>query len=115
MTGHAEPKLLDSLQIDPDVWARGRNAIAFVALLSWIAAAAGFFIDPNRFYQSYLVAFLFTIFILLGGFFFLMVMFLTGSAWSVTMRRVVENLVVCLPVGLILAVPILLGIGNLYE
>ena len=102
-------------QIDPALWTRGRNAIAFVALISWIAAIAGYFLDPNRFFQSYLVGFLFTIFIPLGGLFFLMVMFLTGSAWSVTMRRVVENMVITLPFGLVLAIPVLLGIGSLYE
>jgi hypothetical protein len=105
----------DSYRIDPALWTRGRNAIAFVALISWIAAIAGYFVDPNRFFQSYLVGFLFSIFIPLGGMFFLMVMYLTGSAWSVTMRRVVENMVVTLPFGLILAIPILLGIQNLYH
>ena len=31
------------------------------------------------------------------------------------MRRVVENMVVTLPFGLILAIPVLFGIGTLYE
>jgi hypothetical protein len=105
----------DSYRIDPALWTRGRNAIAFVALISWIAAIAGFFLDPARFFQSYLVGFLFSIFIPLGGLFFLMVMFLTGSAWSVTMRRVVENMVVTLPLGFILCIPVLLGMSNLYH
>ena len=86
VTQHANHRQ-DSYRIDPALWTRGRNAIAFVALVSWIAAIAGYFVDPARFFQSYLVGFLFSIFIPLGGLFFLMVMFLTGSAWSVTMRR----------------------------
>ena len=101
--------------MDPALWTRGRNAIAFVALISWIGAIAGYVLDPARFFQSYLVGFLFSIFLVLGALFFLMVMFLTGSAWSVTMRRVVENMVVTIPFGLILAIPVLLGIGSLYE
>jgi hypothetical protein len=101
--------------MDPALYARGRNGIAFIALLSWIAAIAGYFIDPNRFFQSYLVGFLFSIFIPLGGMFFLMVMYLTGAAWSVTMRRVVENMVVTLPLGFLLVIPILLGMTNLYH
>jgi hypothetical protein len=105
----------DSYRIDPALWTRGRNAIAFVALISWIAAIAGFFLEPARFFQSYLVGFLFSIFIPLGGLFFLMVMFLTGSAWSVTMRRIVENMVVTLPLGLILCLPVLLGMSELYH
>src|SRR5687767_603622 len=114
MTQHAT-YVQDSYRIDPALWTRGRNAIAFVALVSWIAALAGYFVDPNRFFQSYLVGFLFSIFIPLGGMFFLMVMYLTGSAWSVTMRRVVENMVVTLPFGLILCIPVLLGMTTLYH
>src|SRR5687768_16374661 len=97
----------DCYRVDPALWTRGRNAIAFVALISWIAAIAGYFLEPARFFQSYLVGFLFSIFIPLGGLFFLMVMFLTGSAWSVTMRRIVENMVVTLPLGFVLCIPIL--------
>ncbi len=107
--------LQDSYRIDPALWTRGRNAIAFVALISWIAAIAGYFLDPARFFQSYLVGFLFSIFIPLGGLFFLMVMFLTGSAWSVTMRRIVENMVVTLPLGFLLCIPVLLGMTTLYH
>ena len=44
-----------------------------------------------------------------------MVMYLSGAAWSVTMRRIVENMVVTLPFGLILAIPILLGVQTLYH
>lgn len=112
---HHATHVQDAYRIDPELWTRGRNAIAFVALVSWIAAIAGFFVDQNRFFESYLVGFLFSIFIPLSGMFFLMVMYLTGSAWSVTMRRVVENMVVTLPLGLILAIPILLGMQHLYH
>ena len=105
----------DSYQIDGDLWVRGRNGIAFVALISWIAAAAGFFLDPNRFFQSYLVGFLFTVFIPLGAMFFVMIQYLTGSAWSVPMRRIAENIMMTIPVGFLLFLPILLGVHNLYE
>lgn len=104
-----------SYRMDPAMWARGRNAIAFIALISWILALTGFILEPVRFYQSYLVGFLFSVFIPLGAMFFLMVMFLTGSAWSVPMRRIVENIVVTLPLGLLLGIPILLGMETLYE
>lgn len=111
MTAH----LKDSYQIDPALWVRGRNAIAFVALLSWVASIAGYFLAPDRFFQSYLVSFLFWIFIGLGAMFFVKVQYLTGSAWSVPMRRIAENIMVTLPLGFLLFLPILLGIHNLYE
>ena len=46
----------------------------------------------------------------LGAFFFVMVQFLTGSAWSVTMRRIMENIMITLPVGALLFIPIAFGL-----
>jgi len=40
--------------------------------------------------------------------------YLTGSAWSVGMRRVMENVMTTLPVGLVLFLPLLLGLNHLY-
>ena len=113
---HHHPRgTTDSYTIDGDLWTRGRNAIAFVALISVIAAVAGLFLDPARFYQSYLVGFLFTVFIPLAAMFFIMVGYLTGAAWSVPMRRIAENIMMTIPVGLLLFIPIIFGIHNLYE
>ncbi|HYO80909.1 MAG TPA: hypothetical protein VES20_05880 [Bryobacteraceae bacterium] len=114
MIHHANP-VRDSYQIDGEVWTRGRNAIAFVVLISVIATVAGFFIAPERFYQSWLVGFLFVVFIPLGSLFFIKIMYLTGSAWSVPMRRIAENIMMTIPLGLLAALPILFGIHHLYE
>lgn len=105
----------DSYTIDSELWTRGRNAIAFVALISSVATLSGFFLAPERFYQSYLVGFLFAIFIILGGMFFVQVQYLTGSAWSVPMRRIAENMIVTVPLGFLLFLPIILGQHHLYE
>jgi len=105
----------DSYQLDGELWVRGRNAIAFVALISWVASIAGYFVAPDRFFQSYLFAFLFCIFIPLGSMFFNQVGYLTGAAWSVPMRRIAENIMITIPLGFLLFLPVLLGIHNLYE
>src|SRR5262249_39716805 len=55
-----------------------------------------------------------TSFIGLGAFFFVMVQFLTGSAWSVTTRRIMENIMTTLPYGVILFVPIAFGLPYIY-
>jgi hypothetical protein len=112
---HVQQTVPDSAYIDTRLWRRGRNAIAFVALICWVAAIAGFFIDPARFYQSYLTAFLFTVFIPLGATFFVMVQYLTGSAWSVPMRRIAENMMMTIPAGLVLIIPVLFGVHDLYH
>ncbi|MEI9814199.1 MAG: hypothetical protein WDO18_16810 [Acidobacteriota bacterium] len=95
-------------------WSKGRNTLVFAALISIAASAAGYLTDPNRFFESYLVAFCFTSAIGLGAFFFVMVQYLTGSAWSVVMRRIMENLMVTLPVGALLFLPLVGGLDHLY-
>ena len=113
--GLHSPAPADSFQIDADLWTRGRNGIAFVALVSWIAAIAGWFLSPDRFYQSWLVGFLFCIFIPLGAMFFVKIQYLTGSAWSIPMRRIAENIMITIPLGFLLFIPILIGLHELYE
>ncbi len=105
----------DNYQLETGRWTAGRNTMAFASLVSILACVGGYLMDPNRFYESYLVAFCYTTAIGLGAFFFVQVQYLTGSAWSVGMRRIMENLMITLPVGLILALPILFGgLDHLY-
>jgi hypothetical protein len=105
----------ETWRLDGGVWLQVRNVIAFIFLLSWAGALAGYFLDRDRFFQSYLTGFVSVTVIALGCLFFLMVMYLTGSAWSVTMRRFFETIAAGIPLAAILVIPVLLGIHNLYE
>jgi hypothetical protein len=62
-----------------------------------------------------MVGFCYSTLICLGGLFFVQVMYLTGSAWSVTIRRIIEHLVAAIPVCAVLFIPVVLGIHHLYE
>jgi hypothetical protein len=104
----------DNYQLEIGRWTTGRNVLVFAALLGIIGCIAGYITNPARFYQSYTVAFAFTALTGLGAFFFVMVQFLTGSAWSVTMRRIMENIMITLPVGLLLFIPIAIGLREIY-
>ncbi|MEP7354672.1 MAG: hypothetical protein ABI824_15700 [Acidobacteriota bacterium] len=104
----------DNYQLESGRWTTGRNVLAFAALISILACVAGYITAPERFFESYLVAFCFTSGIGLGAFFFVMVQYLTGSAWSVVLRRIMENLMVTLPVGAILFLPVVFGLDHLY-
>jgi hypothetical protein len=101
--------------LDEIRWLRGRNALGFVALVSLTLCALGLATDRVQFARSWLIAFCFAMTIVLGGAFFVFVQYLTGSAWSVTVRRFMENVVVTVPVGLLLFVPIALNLHSLYE
>src|SRR5450755_1270874 len=113
MASHAHHA--DSYQLPESKWRKGRMTLVLVALLSWFALAAGYVTDPNRFFESYLVAFCFVAFTLLGCMFFVCVQYLTGSAWSVSVRRFMENIMISVPVGLVLFIPIALGATHLYS
>ncbi|MEP6961194.1 MAG: hypothetical protein ABI995_03905 [Acidobacteriota bacterium] len=108
------PTTPDTYQLDTGRWTSGRNALAFAALVSLLACIAGYVTNPDRFFESYLVAFTFTSAIGIGAFFFVMVQYLTGSAWSVVMRRIMENIMITLPMGMILFIPLALGLDHLY-
>ena len=105
---------VDNYQMEISRWNTGRNVLVFAALLGIIGCIAGYVTNPARLYESYMVAFAYTSLIGLGAFFFVMVQFLTGSAWSVTMRRIMENIMITLPVGLLLFIPIAMGVREIY-
>jgi len=106
---------MSSYEIDGALWSRVRNAIAFLLLIGVAASVAGAVTEPERFYRSYLVGFLHPTSILLGALFFVMVMHITGSVWSITVRRFHENLIGALPLVAVALVPVVLGIHHLYE
>lgn len=114
MASHAH-HAADNYQLPEAKWRTGRNTLLLVALLSWAALAAGYFTNPNRFFESYLVGFCFAAFTLLGCMFFVFIQYLTGSAWSVTLRRFMENMMISVPVGLLLFIPIAFGATHLYS
>jgi hypothetical protein len=109
--GHME---IDNYQLEQSRWAAGRNTLFLAALISVIACIAGYITDPERFFRSYTVAFAFTSAIGLGAFFFVMAMYLAGNAAGVTVRRIMENIMITLPVGAILFVPLAFGLKYVY-
>src|SRR4030067_601250 len=80
-------------------------------LLSFV----GFFLHPRQFFYSYLTAFVFWLTIGLGALFLTILHHLTGSVWSVVLRRVYENIMSVVPYFLILLIPVCSGIHELYH
>ena len=68
----------------------------------------------ERFFQAYLVAFLFWLGLSLGALAFLLVHFLTGSRWGLTMRRVNEAAASTLWLMGLLFIPLLFNLRGLY-
>jgi hypothetical protein len=114
-THHDHAHKADNYFLPAGTWASGRNAFAFVALAGWLGVAAGFLTDRKEFFPAYLVAFLFFVSIAIGATFYVMVQHLTGSAWSVTVRRLMESLMRSMPVFVVLFIPLAFGIHDLYH
>ncbi len=91
-----------------------------IALIAGIfglgASIAGFAMDRNQFFFSYLTAFAFWTTIGLGGLFLTMIQHLTGAYWSIVLRRFLENIMSGLPLMALFFIPILLfGMHDLYH
>jgi len=79
-----------------------------------ILLVVGVFIGPDQFFHSYLVGFIFWIGITLGSLALLMLQHLTGGAWGLVIRRVLEASTRTLPLMLILFIPIIFGLKQIY-
>ena len=73
------------------------------------------FIDMQRFLFDYLIAFVFWGGIAITAVFFSMLQFLTRAGWSTAVRRIPELLGGFTPLLVILLLPIVFGVGELYH
>src|SRR5438094_7928615 len=89
------------------------------ALIAGVVLSAlliiGAFVDRAQFFHAYLVGFVFWIGITLGSLALLMLQHLTGGAWGVVIRRVLEASTRTLPLLIILFVPIAFGLNQIYS
>ena len=74
----------------------------------------GAFLSPEQFFRSYLFAYLFWIGIALGSFGIVMLHHLTGGGWGFVIRRLLESGTRTLPLMVVLFVPLLFGLSELY-
>jgi hypothetical protein len=118
MSGHGD--VLDITTEARTLDDAGPRVVRIAAAVGAIGVAAsvglGFATDGGwtRLLGSYLVSFTFWLSLALGALFFVMLQHLTRSGWSVVVRRLAEAPLAAFPVLLVLAIPIVLGIGKLY-
>jgi hypothetical protein len=83
--------------------------VVFMALL-----LIGAFLDRAQFFHAYLIGFIFWTGITIGSLALLMLQHLTGGAWGLVMRRVLEATTRTLPLMILLFIPILVGLYQIY-
>lgn len=99
----------------PPAWVErfGRGAL-MVGLAALLACAAGAFVNPAQFYRSYLSAYVFWLGIPLGCLAIVMLHHLSGGAWGVVIRRILESGSRTIPLMALMFLPLLLGLEELY-
>jgi len=95
---------------------------ANLSKVGWVLLGAGvllvllgFFIDYSRAVFAYLHGFIFLLSIGIGSLFLIALEYITGADWSVPIRRVMEFLASVLPFLIILVLPLLFNIDQIFH
>ena len=88
---------------------------AAIGLAMLVISVLGWLTNPEQFYVSYLAAWTFCLTISLGGLFFLFFNHLTKAGWSIVVQRINEALVWAFPMLVLLFIPIIIGMDELYS
>jgi hypothetical protein len=91
----------------------GRRALAVGVVFAAISIV-GLFANPAQFYRSYLVAFCLVLGVTLGSFAIETLHHMTGGAWGLVIRRILEASSRTLPLVALFAVPLFFGLPHVY-
>ena len=120
MTATAHQSAPSLQQLAPNITARVKDGdlaktqsilLAVGLLLIGIAWGTG----GKHFYFSYLVGYMGVLGVCLGALFFTMIQHITRAGWSVSVRRVAENIAGTLPLMAVLFIPNIVGFHELYH
>jgi hypothetical protein len=96
-------------------WARLERASLLVGVVGLALSLVGAFLSRQQFFQSYLFAYVFWLGIALGCLGIVMLHNLSGGAWGVLIRRLLESGMRTLPLMALLFLPLIFGVRDLYE
>jgi len=98
----------------PESIDRIRQRALIAAMVGVVICVIGIFKAPDRFFPSYLLAFMFVLGLSLGSLGLLMLQHLTGGNWGIIIRRPLESATRVLALVAVLFVPIFFGMKYLY-
>jgi hypothetical protein len=96
-------------------WNRIPMIAGGVAVLGVLACAILGPGNPKQFFFSWLVSFLFFLSLALGALFFVLIQYAAQGGWGIVVRRIGETIFATLPVMALLFLPLLFGLGHLFE
>ena len=89
----------------PQILGRLERTGLIAGLVCLALSLIGLLTSPANFFRAYLVGFVFCLGISLGGLALLMLQYLTGGAWGLVIRRILEASARTLPLVLIMFLP----------
>jgi hypothetical protein len=101
-------------QAPPQIDRLQRNALLVGAVGSAVAVA-GLFANPEQFYKSYLLAFIYVLAFPLGSLGLMMIHHLSGGGWGMPIRRIFEAAARTLPFVAVLFLPVIFGMHHVFE
>ncbi len=108
------PLTSPALREIPEGLARLQSRALMVGAAGLLLCGVGLLLDPVRLLQSYLVAWLYWSGLALGALAVVLLQFLSGGAWGMIIRRILEAATRTLPLLTLLFLPLLLGMETLY-
>ena len=108
MTGNASRSLTAAID-------RLRRPALAAGVVALAACAYGAIASPDAFFRGYLFAYVFFTGLTLGCLAIVMLQHLTGGAWGIPIRRILESGTRTLPLIAVLFLPIALGMKHLYS
>jgi hypothetical protein len=112
-SGHAPPPG-DAVCMPPALVNRAMIVAGGLTALFALRGLLGALASEKQFAFSYWTAFAFATSVAVGSLFWIFTHHLTSAGWSVVVRRLFENLTLCLPMLVLLFVPIALILPSLY-
>src|SRR5882757_2500286 len=98
----------------PESIDRIRQRALVAAVIGLVVCILGLIKSPDRFFQSYLLAFIFVLGLTLGSLGLLMLQHLTGGDWGILIRRPLESATRVLWLVVAFSVPLVFGMKYLY-
>src|SRR5262249_54373880 len=98
--------------LPPEMRSAQQRALLF-GVVGLMLCAVGAVFSPEQFFRAYLLAYVFWIGVALGCLAIIMIYHLSGGAWGVVIRRMLESATRTLPLMIVLFVPLVFGLHDL--
>src|ERR1044072_6923651 len=110
--------MMDAAYTAPPELDRIKQRALIVGVVGLALSVVGYFIyhedNHAQFFRSYLLGYVYWLGISLGCFAILLIQHLSGGAWGIVIRRILEAATRTFPLTLILFIPIAIGLHSLY-